>query len=57
MSVYFKLPSLLAAIALFMLAFPLMAFADGSQSSDRPTIVLVHGAWAGPASWDGVVAG
>jgi len=55
MRVYFKLPSLLVAIALFMLAFPLMAFANGNQSSDRPTIVLVHGAWAGPASWDDVV--
>src|SRR5262245_1925336 len=26
-------------------------------ASDRPTIVLVHGAWAGPSGWSQVVAG
>jgi pimeloyl-ACP methyl ester carboxylesterase len=55
MNVYFKLCSLLVTIALFMLAIPLIAFAEGNQSSDQPTIVLVHGAWAGPSSWDSVV--
>jgi pimeloyl-ACP methyl ester carboxylesterase len=55
MNVYFKLSSLVVTIALFMLAIPLTAFADGDQSGDQPTIVLVHGAWAGPSSWDGVV--
>ena len=55
MNVYFKISSLLVSIALLMLAVPLAAFADGGQSADRPTIVLVHGAWAGPSSWDSVV--
>jgi pimeloyl-ACP methyl ester carboxylesterase len=55
MKLYFKLSSLLVAIALFMLAIPLIAFAGGNQNSDQPTIVLVHGAWAGPSSWDSVV--
>ena len=55
MNVYLKFPSLLVTITLFVLAIPLIAFANGDQSSDRPTIVLVHGAWAGPSSWDGVV--
>lgn len=26
-------------------------------ANDRPTIVLVHGSWAGPSGWDQVVAG
>jgi pimeloyl-ACP methyl ester carboxylesterase len=52
---HFKLFSLLVTVALFMLAIPLIAFADGNQNSDQPTIVLVHGAWAGPSSWDKVV--
>jgi pimeloyl-ACP methyl ester carboxylesterase len=55
MNVYLKVSSLFVTIALFMLAIPLISFADGNQSSDRPTIVLVHGAWAGPSSWDSVV--
>src|SRR5260370_3311050 len=55
MNFYFKLSSLVVGIALFMVAIPLIAFADGNQSSEQPTIVLVHGAWAGPSSWDGVV--
>src|SRR5260370_11744050 len=55
MNFYFKLSSRVVSVALFMLAIPLMAFADGNQSSDQPTMVLVHGAWAGPSSWDGVV--
>jgi len=55
MNVYFKLSSLVVTVALFMLAIPLIAFAGGNQSSDQPTIVLVHGAWAGPSSWDSVV--
>jgi len=56
MNVYFKLSGLVLSIALFMLALPLIAFAGGdNQNSDEPTIVLVHGAWAGPSSWDSVV--
>jgi pimeloyl-ACP methyl ester carboxylesterase len=27
-----------------------------TRSGSRPTVVLVHGAWAGPSSWDRVVA-
>jgi pimeloyl-ACP methyl ester carboxylesterase len=38
-----------------MLAIAPAALADGNQNNDEPTIVLVHGAWAGPSSWDGVV--
>ncbi len=55
MNVYFKLSSLVVTIALFMLAIPLIASADGNQQRDQPTIVLVHGAWAGPSSWNSVV--
>jgi pimeloyl-ACP methyl ester carboxylesterase len=32
------------------------ASAAGAQSGAKPTIVLVHGAWANNGSWDGVVA-
>src|SRR5712692_8084360 len=55
MKVYLKLSSLLVTIALFLLAIPLIALAGGDPNSDRPTIVLVHGAWAGPSSWDSVL--
>jgi pimeloyl-ACP methyl ester carboxylesterase len=55
MKLRFKLSSLLVTIALLMLAIPMIAMADGNQNSDQPTIVLVHGAWAGPSSWDSVV--
>ena len=47
--------SLLLALAVVMVAIPMIAFAGGNQNSDEPTIVLVHGAWAGPSSWDSVV--
>src|SRR5258708_186686 len=55
MNFYFKLSSLVLTVALLMLAIPLIAFAGGNQSGDQPTIVFVHGAWAGPSSWDSVV--
>ncbi len=50
---------LLAAAALLMLwLVPVGALAQRAAASGaRPTIVLVHGAWAGPSGWDGVVAG
>ena len=50
---------LLAAAALLMLwLVPTGALAQrAAASSARPTIVLVHGAWAGPSGWDEVVAG
>lgn len=50
----------LSMVALLALALiPAMAAASGSaaQSGAKPTIVLVHGAWAGPSSWDVVVRG
>src|SRR3954471_14081444 len=34
----------------------LAAQAHASPDGDRPTIVLVHGAWAETSSWDGEVA-
>jgi len=50
-----KLSSLAVAFAVFALAIPTTALAADNQNSDEPTIVLVHGAWAGPSSWDSVV--
>jgi pimeloyl-ACP methyl ester carboxylesterase len=46
----------LAAI-LALLALPVAASATGHHQASRakPTIVLVHGAWADGSSWDGVV--
>jgi pimeloyl-ACP methyl ester carboxylesterase len=43
--------SLVAVLALALV--PLAALAQGNDT--KPTIVLVHGAWAGPSSWDSVV--
>jgi pimeloyl-ACP methyl ester carboxylesterase len=41
-------------LASFLLLLPVdAAFAQGSDG--QPTIVLVHGAWAGPSSWNSVV--
>jgi len=42
------------AVVLMVSVLPTMARAD---SSERPTIVLVHGAWASSEGWDMVVAG
>jgi pimeloyl-ACP methyl ester carboxylesterase len=48
-------------VALAMLAFSFLPAAVMAKpvlgASERPTIVLVHGAWAGPGGWDQVVAG
>jgi pimeloyl-ACP methyl ester carboxylesterase len=46
---------LAALVALALL--PTAATAQRVDAASRPTIVLVHGAWAGPAGWDDVVAG
>ena len=48
----------LAACALLLLSvLPATALAQHAlAASDRPTIVLVHGAWAGPTGWDQVAA-
>ena len=53
-----RLAILLAAAALLMLWLVLAgALAQRAAASGaRPTIVLVHGAWAGPSGWDEVVA-
>lgn len=47
------------ALALMALSIlPAIALAKPALAAgDRPTIVLVHGSWAGPAGWDQVVAG
>jgi pimeloyl-ACP methyl ester carboxylesterase len=42
----------LAGLVLFILPARAAAAQGGDQ---QPTIVLVHGAWAGPSSWDNVV--
>src|SRR5260370_813859 len=57
MNFYFKLSSLVVSIALFMLAIPLIAFADGNHSSDPPTSVLVHLVWTGAPFGFGSQAG
>jgi pimeloyl-ACP methyl ester carboxylesterase len=36
--------------------FPATVLAKPVLAASRPTIVLVHGAWAGPSGWDQVVA-
>ena len=36
---------------------PLWPAAGHAVAASRPTIVLVHGAWAGPAGWDEVASG
>jgi pimeloyl-ACP methyl ester carboxylesterase len=53
-----KIVIALAACALLLLSMlPATALAKPVLAGDRPTIVLVHGAWAGPSGWDQVVAG
>ena len=48
----------LAASALLVLSIlPATVAAKPALAADRPTIVLVHGSWAGPSGWDQVVAG
>lgn len=52
-----RLAIALAASALLLLSMlPQTASAKPVPADDRPTIVLVHGAWAGPSGWDQVVA-
>jgi pimeloyl-ACP methyl ester carboxylesterase len=55
MRLSFKFSALAVAFALLVPAIPITAFAANNQNDDQPTIVLVHGAWAGPSSWDSVV--
>ena len=48
---------LLAAAIAGLAMLPAAALAQRVDAASRPTIVLVHGAWAGPAGWEQVVAG
>jgi pimeloyl-ACP methyl ester carboxylesterase len=48
----------LAAAALLLLSMlPVTGLAKPARAGALPTIVLVHGSWAGPSGWDQVVAG
>ncbi len=47
---------LLAAVALVLVSLsPAQSVAQGKAGAAKPTIVLVHGAWADASSWSGVV--
>ena len=49
---------ILIAALLVLSALSVGARANNTEAStSKPTIVLVHGAWAGPSGWDEVVAG
>ena len=52
-------PVILIAAVLMLLAISTAARSNPAEAgtSQKPTIVLVHGAWAGPSSWDQVAAG
>jgi pimeloyl-ACP methyl ester carboxylesterase len=56
-----RLPRLVILIAAVLMLSALSAAAwpnrAEASTSQKPTIVLVHGAWAGPSGWDQVVAG
>src|SRR5256886_1479439 len=52
-----RLPRLMILIAAILIVSVLPATARANNSETRPTIVLVHGAWASPPGWDIVVAG
>lgn len=56
--------TVVALIVLCTLALLVLSIVPGTAlakpalaAGDRPTIVLVHGSWAGPSGWDQVVAG
>jgi pimeloyl-ACP methyl ester carboxylesterase len=56
-----RLPRLVILIAAVLTLSALLVAASTKHAeatiSEKPTIVLVHGAWAGPGGWDQVVAG
>jgi pimeloyl-ACP methyl ester carboxylesterase len=55
-----KTPAALIVMLAALLALALLpaaALAYRVDAASRPTIVLVHGAWAGPAGWSDVAAG
>lgn len=47
---------LMAFIGLSLAAAPVLAKSGSASPKPRPTIVLVHGAWADGSSWNGVTA-
>jgi len=47
----------LAALFVGILAISAAAPASSAGADDRPTVVLVHGAFSAPSAWDRVVAG
>ncbi|MHA5054534.1 alpha/beta fold hydrolase [Streptomyces sp. SD15] len=50
------LTTLAATLGTAAVVTPMATAAPGQQSAEpRPTVVLVHGAWADSAGWDGVV--
>lgn len=49
--------SLAVAVVPATTAFAAKGSEPGSPQPAKPTVVLVHGAWADGSSWDGVVAG
>lgn len=55
MTMSVKFLALAVLVTLLIGAIPMAALAEDNQNNEEPTIVLVHGAWAGPSSWDSVV--
>ena len=55
MRLFFRFAALAVAVGLFTVTLPLTALAGERPHDEEPTIVLVHGAWAGPSSWASVV--
>jgi len=43
------------ALVLMMVAVPVVAHDSDALAIKKPTIVLVHGAWADPSGWNRVV--
>jgi len=47
----------IAIVALFVVSVPVLAQETAGHTDTLPSIVLVHGAWAGPSGWDRVIEG
>ena len=51
---------MLTRIVTFLLCLAAIGFSSSAPGAaavaDRPTIVLIHGAWSGPSAWDQTVA-
>lgn len=54
--VFRKIAASAALLTLFGIAAPSLAAHAQTGASAKPTIVLVHGAWADGSSWDGVIS-